>query len=56
MEYLSVFPKPSSMLPLKVMSFNGDYVKFGCYKEMWIKIYIHHKMTSIKNRVYFIFA
>ena len=27
MGYLSVFSKPSSMLTLKLMSFNGDYVK-----------------------------
>ena len=45
MEYVSVFSKPSSMLTLKIMSFNDDYVNFGCHKEMSIKIYIHHKMT-----------
>ena len=38
MEYLSVFSEPSSMLALKIMSFNGDYVNFGCHKEMSIKI------------------
>ena len=28
------------------MSFNGDYVNFGCHKKMSIKRYIHHKMTN----------
>ena len=39
MEYLRmVFSDPSSMLTLKIMLFNGDYVNFGCHKEMSIKI------------------
>ena len=33
------------MLTLKIMSFNGYYVNFGCHKVMSIKIYIQHKMT-----------
>ena len=37
MEYLSVFSKLSSILTLKIMSFNGDYVNFGYHKEMSIK-------------------
>ena len=49
MEYLSVFSKPSSILTLKIMSFNGDYVNLGCHKEMSIKIQIYHKMTSFSN-------
>ena len=49
MEYLSVFYKRSSILILKIMSFNGDYVNFGCNKEMSIKIYIHHKVTSFSK-------
>ena len=28
------------------MSFNGDYVNFGCHKKMSIKRYIHHIMTD----------
>ena len=44
MEYILFFSKPSSMLTLKIMSFNGDYVNCGCYK-MSIEINIHHKMT-----------
>ena len=36
MGYLSVFSKPSSMLTLKIVSFNGDHVNFGCHKEIKI--------------------
>ena len=43
------FSKSSSMLTLKIMSFNGFYVNFGCHKEMSIKTYIHHKMTSFSK-------
>ena len=39
-----------------ITSFNGDYVNFWCHKEMSVKIYIHHKMISFSNRVYFVFA
>ena len=56
MEYLSVLTKPSSMLTPKIMSFDGDYLKFRCHKEMSIKTYIHQKMTFFPNRVYFVFV
>ena len=57
MEYLSVFSKPSFMLTLKIMSFNGNYVNFGCHKEISVKIYIHHKLTNdiIFKIVYILF-
>ena len=38
MDNLSVLPKPSSVLTLKIMSINGDYVNFGYHKEMSIEI------------------
>ena len=45
MESLLLFSKPSSILTMNIMSFNGDYVNLGCHKVMSLKIYIHHKMS-----------